>query len=349
VLVAAFAAEPIYYGGTSPWYGILVGHERGLMSWDADWYLRIAEHGYRSVPVEGLRYFPLYPLLARALSFVLAGAVKASLLILSNGFAIVAAVLLYRLCMFEKDDRELARRSVWLFTLAPPAFVLVMGYTEALALTFAIGAFLAMRSGRWGLAALMGVAAGAVRPTGLLLVVPLLVEAVRAISSKSRREVALRALAVVSPLIGTGAYMAWACKVYGNLWLPLSIQQRSNGRGGFQFPLVTFWRAAMDFFTDGRVDQMLHLVWVGLFLALIYLCFRGWPASYGAFALVSFAQAVGTSNLNSLERYAFGAFPVILAAAAWCRTPRSERLMVGGSAAAMTAYATAAFISGYVP
>ncbi len=39
----------------------------GLLSWDANWYQRIAVHGYAALPQESLRFFPLYPLLGRIL------------------------------------------------------------------------------------------------------------------------------------------------------------------------------------------------------------------------------------------------------------------------------------------
>lgn len=348
VLVAALGAEFVFYNGHS-WTSALLGHQRGLMAWDADWYLRIARDGYDALPVEGIRYFPLYPIAARLLSAVLAGATKAALLILANGFAIVLGVLVYRLCMHEKNEPALARRSTWLVALAPPSFVLAMGYTEALAMTFALSAFLAMRKNRWLVAAGAGLLAGLVRPTGLLLLAPLLVEAMRDLRPVTAPKLLSRAVALASPLVGTGIYLAWSAKSYGDAFLPLSVQQRSNARGDLQNPLVTFWDAARQLFTDARVDQGLHLIWVALFVYLIVLAFRHWPASYGTFATVSLFQAVSTSNLNSLERYCYGAFPVILAVAYACRSKRRERLLLICSGLAMTAYAAAAFVSGYVP
>ena len=40
---------------------------QGLLAWDGDWYLRIADRGYAALPEESLRFFPLYPMLGRAL------------------------------------------------------------------------------------------------------------------------------------------------------------------------------------------------------------------------------------------------------------------------------------------
>jgi hypothetical protein len=348
VIAAAIGAEFLFYDGRSLGHA-LVGHEHGLMSWDADWYLRIARDGYQALPIEGIRYFPLYPIAARVLSLGSDHWTPAALLLLANVFAVLLGLLVYRLCMFEKQDPDLARRSAWLVAVAPPAFVLVMAYTEALAMTFAVGAFLAIRRKSWFLAAIAGFLAGLVRPTGLLLLVPIAIEAWRDLRPVTFKKLLPRVTALASPLLGTAVYLLWSAQARGDALLPLRVQQRSNARGRFQDPLLTFWHAARDLVTDARVDQGLHLVWVALFVYLIYVTFRHWPASYGAFATVSLLQAVGTDNLNSLERYCYGAFPVILAIAYVCRTKSAERWLLAVSAVAMTGYAAAAFVSGYVP
>ena len=78
--------------------------------------------------------------------------------------------------------------------LAPPAFVLVMGYTEAIALCALLGAILAARARRWEVVVACGLAAGLARPTGILLV-----PAVR------RWSPPLSALAVATTLIAVSA------------------------------------------------------------------------------------------------------------------------------------------------
>ena len=44
-----------------------------LLAWDAAFYADIAHGGYDAVPRAGLRFFPLVPLLARAVAVVLRG------------------------------------------------------------------------------------------------------------------------------------------------------------------------------------------------------------------------------------------------------------------------------------
>ncbi|HEX5614376.1 MAG TPA: hypothetical protein VFZ83_04415, partial [Acidimicrobiia bacterium] len=104
----------------------------GLFSWDGTFYEDIARGGYDAVGEEGLRFFPLYPLLARAIGAIPGVSIRVALLVIASVCAALAGVLLHALCMREHDDDALARRSVWFVTLAPPAFVLVFGYAEAM-------------------------------------------------------------------------------------------------------------------------------------------------------------------------------------------------------------------------
>ncbi|MGH8979351.1 MAG: hypothetical protein ACRDV7_14825, partial [Acidimicrobiia bacterium] len=41
---------------------------QGLQAWDAAFYVDIARGGYDAVGTDGLRFFPLFPLLARAVA-----------------------------------------------------------------------------------------------------------------------------------------------------------------------------------------------------------------------------------------------------------------------------------------
>ncbi len=340
---------PCLYPDTQSLASTFLRREQGLLAWDADWYLGIARGGYDSMQVEALRYFPLYPLAGRFLAPVFGGSEVAALLMLTNAAALLLPVLLYKLVTAEELSVAVARRSVWLITLAPAAFVFVMAYTEPIAISLAVVVFLAMRRRRWLGAAAAGFLSGLVRPTGLLLVPAIAFEAYRDRNELSAGGVAVRLAATVSPVAGMGVYLFWSYLANGDFWLPLTVQNQPNGRGPFAFPLATIFGAARDAVTEARLDQALHLVWLGIFIALIVVAFRRWPGSYGVYATVSVLQAISTTNLNSLERYGLAAFPLVLAAATVDVDQKRARLVIVASAILMFVYATAAFDSGYVP
>ena len=57
---------------------------QGLLGWDAGWYESIARHGYAGAGHASLRFFPLVPALARALSVLPGLGVGAALVVVAN-------------------------------------------------------------------------------------------------------------------------------------------------------------------------------------------------------------------------------------------------------------------------
>ena len=186
----------------------------GLLSSDAAWYRAVAADGY-GVAHQSLRFFPLYPLLARSLHDGTSLPIGGSLLLISNAGAFVGAMLVYHLTKRELGDERTARAAVWLICLAPPAYVFVMGYSESLFVLLAVATFLCIRSDRWWWAALWGFLAGTTRPIGFLLVLPVAIEAARLWSTADWRTRAPRILATVAPVLGLVAYLSWVASTYG--------------------------------------------------------------------------------------------------------------------------------------
>jgi hypothetical protein len=322
----------------------------GLLGWDAGWYADIAEDGYEALPREAVRFFPLVPLLARALAVPLGGNTGVALVLLANAAALAAGVLLYRLARAETGDRPLAARAAWLLALLPPAFVLVMGYAEAVTLVLVLGTFLLLRQRRWVGAAGLGALAGFSRPFGLLLVLPALVEARQAPAPGARPDhPAARALAVAGPLVGAGAYLAWVGATFGDWLLPFRVQEEAGRRGGFTNPLASLVDSGRHLLDGDMVGTGLHLPWAVGFLVLLVVVFRRWPLSYGVFAAATLAVALSAENLDSLERYGLGAFPLVLALASVTTDGRVERLALTAAAAGLAGYALLAFLGQYVP
>ena len=84
-------------------------------------------------------------------------------------------------------------------------------------------------------------------------------------------------------------------------------------------------------------------------MALLVVAFRSWPASYGAFALAVMVVALTGSNLDSFERYALSAFPLVLAGVTLVSDEKVFRLVVVLSAIGLIGYALMAFTNLYVP
>ncbi|MDQ6649826.1 MAG: hypothetical protein M3Z02_06880 [Actinomycetota bacterium] len=326
----------------------------GLTVYDASFYRDIARGGYSALPHEALRFFPLFPELARALDVVLPGPAGVATLVLANACALGYSLVLWRLVRTDLAhlDRTagLADRSVWLLALAPAGFVLVLGYAESLTGLLAAGVFLAARRSRFGWAATLGLLAGLTRPAGALLAVPVLIEALRQVRSAGLRQWVLRAAATLAPVLGAGSYLLWAGRRYGDTLAPLRVQEQSGHRGGLvSLPFAPLKHSVIALVHGVEPTTAAHLLWTGLFGVLLVVSVRRLPASYSAFAAVMLAAAYSARTLDSLERYCFAAFPLLIALAVVVRRPQAMLVATTVFAATLTGYAVLAFLTLYTP
>ncbi|MEJ8636990.1 hypothetical protein [Streptomyces sp. MS2.AVA.5] len=181
-------------------------------SWDSDWYLGIAEHGYTdrlgtAVNENNLAFFPLYPTLVKAVAAVTPGSRASVGLMLAIACSFVAAW-----GVFAVGDRLRGRRVGTLLTVLwgtlPVAMVQWMGYTESLFTALAAWALYAVLTGRWLWAGSLASLAGLTRPTGVAVAAAVCLAALLA----ARRDPGVRTTAVagacLAPL-GWLGFVAW--------------------------------------------------------------------------------------------------------------------------------------------
>lgn len=314
----------------------------GLLAWDASWYRDIAGHGYNGVQPEGLRFFPLFPMVSRAVAWLPGVSAGFAVVFVANVSALALGFALYALVMQERHDADLARRAVWLVYLAPPAFVLVMGYAEPLFMTLAAIALIGMRSRRWWLAAIAGFLAGLTRPVGVLLGLPAAVEGWKA------RDVKAVAPAL-APAVGLVAYLAWAARRTHDFWYPLRAQQDPVRRGHWVDPVRAVGHNVHELFSGDHVSAGVHAVSAIVFVALLVVLARRWSLSFTLYAGVALVVALSSRNLDSLERYGLATLPLVLAGADIIADPGRERVVLCLAGAALVATSMLAFTGVLVP
>jgi hypothetical protein len=314
----------------------------GLLGWDASWYRDIARAGYDGVKPEGLRFFPLFPLLGRAVSWLPGANAGFGVVFVANASALALGFALYRLVLHERDDPDLARRAVWLVYLAPPAFVLVMGYAEATFMTFAAVALLGLRSRRWLLAAVFGFLAGLTRPVGVLLAVPAVVEAWQTRDAKA-------AAPAAAPAVGLFAYLVWAAHRTHDFWYPLRAQQDATRRGHWVDPVHAVAHNVRELFDGDHVSAGVHAVSAIVFVALLVVIARRWPLSFTLYAGVALVAGLSSRNLDSLERYGLATLPFVLAGAEIMAERERERVVLCLAVAGLAAASMLAFTGVLVP
>lgn len=318
----------------------------GLFAWDGSFYRGLAEHGYKGEATEALRFFPLYPLVGRALHAVVSVSPGTALLIVANVAALGAGALVHRIAKMETGDRHAARRAAWAIAIVPPAFVLSWAYAEALFVVFAAATFVALRRERWTWAAVFGFAAALTRPTGVFLALAAAVEAGRGIRDRKVGELVPRALAVAGPVAGLGAFLWWVGRVFGDWKLPLHVQDTL--RGGNENPIIRVGEAASDL-VHLEVDG-LHFPFAVAFVVLAVIVWRRLPLSYGAYSVAIVATSLAARNLNSIERYGLlNAFPLVIGLALAVPTRRLERATALVCAIGLVWMGALAWIETYVP
>ncbi len=172
VLAAGFGALAlwdVHAGNESTFDTWGLGGAGPFARWDSTWFLEIARYGYDDATgmANQAAFFPLYPLIVRALG----GSVLAGVVISVACFA-GALWLLRRLVALDFGPR-VAGLCVLLVAVFPGALFFSAVYNEGLFLLLSVSTVYAARTGRWEVAGLAGALAAATRSAGLLLLVPL--------------------------------------------------------------------------------------------------------------------------------------------------------------------------------
>jgi hypothetical protein len=301
---------------THPFGGVAGDLLSPLARWDSTWFLDIADDGYEG----GLdtAFFPLYPLLVRALvlPFASEGALLVSAYAVSLGCFLCALWLLHRLVELELG-RRVATASVWLLALFPAAIYFGAPYSESLFLLASVGAFYAARTERWALAGVAAAAASATRSAGLVLLVPLVL---LWLDSQRRRPSGLAWLGL-APL-GLGAYALYLGLEHGDALAFLDAQEAWYRE--FAGPFVGAWDGAVAAWDGASIDIVLFGFLVFAAAALVGT-FRRLPLAYGAYALAALALPlsfpVDPQPLMSLPRFVAVLFPLFI----WLAVVTEER------------------------
>jgi hypothetical protein len=176
---------------------------------------------------------------------------------------------------------------------------------------------------------------------------PAAIELVRVWRSTQTPERALGITAVLSPFVATGAYLIWVGQNFGDSWLPFTVQ--NSLRGTSANPITRVWDGLTQMFGTERFGDGLHIPFAIVFVVLLVLTFRWWAVSYGVFAAIVLAAALGADNLNSLERYGLNAFPLALTLAIVAKNPKFDRVIVTVLAGGVVALTALSWTGAYVP
>ncbi|MET0233581.1 MAG: hypothetical protein ABW224_02975 [Kibdelosporangium sp.] len=294
-----------------------------LKSWDGDWYLSIAENGYDNVPsrfidaaghrsrTTPLAFFPLYPMLIRALSTVTGGDALAAALVISFIAGCVAAAGIFRIAQIIDPRPKTGLLLVALWAGAPMAITLSMAYTEALFTALAAWALVGVLERKWIMAGLCTAAAGLVRPSASVLVGVVALAALLAVFREHKPWQAA-AGAVLSP-IGLFGWWGYVANQTGSLTGWFDIQREgwfSYFDGGQQ--TWQFFGEILDSGNSVMETVTMLMVFAAVVLAVLIIRARiPWPLwAYGGGTV--FMVVVTAGITYSKSRFLIPAFPLLV-------------------------------------
>lgn len=223
-LVADLLAAHLYFGGD------LSGP---LRSWDASWYLRLAQSFYPAhAPMAYGRllygaggFEPLFPALIRTGMLLGLSPVQSAFVVsLLGGAALTLLVWRLGAALVDEEVGRIAAVLVAVFPGMGVAWGLL--YCESVGLALVAGSLLLMVRGRWISAGVVGALATATNPMALALVAPALFEALAAL--RRRRDPAPLAGTLLVP-VGFVAYVGFLGLRYHDLLYWWHLQRQAWG------------------------------------------------------------------------------------------------------------------------
>lgn len=299
----------------------------GWARWDAAHYVAVAQLGYgdpASPSVDGgLGFFPLYPLLMRALVAVTgveatAGAYAAAGIALSNIFFVLAVGLLAWTANDIAGERVALETTV-LFAVAPFGFFFNAAYSESLFLFISLLALWLGRRGNWWAAGFAAALGSATRLIGLAIGPALLYLAYRR-GAKPRD---ILAIAALSP-VGLVAYFLYCALEHDDVFAYFTAQSEWGG-----------WTEHVRYYAELFVMRprealggdprhliiLLNVALLGLFLAFLPMVWRRLDPGSALFTTL-LVVIQGAVTWVSLGRYLMPAFGVFVAAGILLTHPR---------------------------
>ncbi|MCL4369650.1 MAG: hypothetical protein M1380_01905 [Chloroflexi bacterium] len=291
---------------------------------DALWYQKIATVGYTDGDMT-TQFFPLFPLLMRAVSLVTGLHPIAAGLVISDVALLAALFLLHRL-LLPRFGSGVANRTLVYLSLFPTAFFLHGPFSESPMLMLAVLGFYLVSRRRWAGALVVAYLAGLARPQGVLLGMPLAVQWLkgggrwRDLLSHRRRSLPGGLGLLTASLLGLVTFLA----LVDTPW-------RRPGTPAGEGPMATQWLAVPGtdlLFAAQRIlsGAAYHIDFFGLLMAVAFLLllvvgFARLEVGYSLYALLFFLAPLSRASplipLMSFSRYLLLLFPCFVVLAIW--------------------------------
>ena len=286
---------------------------------DIPHYMDIAREGYVSTGEHAMWivFLPLYPYTLGALGAI-TGEYFWTGSLLSMAYLVVAGFYLFKLVRADFGERQ-AKRTLKYLMLFPTIFFAMLPMSEGLFLMLSAMFLYYLRQGKMLLAGILGALAAFTRSVGVVLVLPLIMEAYQRTFQEGfqkklfGRWVKKSLPALIIPL-GTIAYLLINYIVFGDFFKFQYYQQLNWSQG-----LTFFWNTLNLLMDNLQTYDLLHSI--ALWLSQLVFIFWGmvmlilsarWRAMYSFFSFPVLVYSISATWLLSAPRYLMAMLPCIM-------------------------------------
>ena len=302
-----------------------------LLRWDSDWYATIVNEGYKyngnDLVQQSVVFYPLYPLIAKALTILLGIDGLLALLVVANVAAMLGVLLLFKYVRQDHGD-EVALLTIAFLSFFPTSLFLSAGYTESLALLLILCCFIFLKREQFILAAAFAGLASATRSTGLVLLPVIIWELWCKFGVDYRRVLSYALFCSILATSGLWLYMFYLWSAFDSPFAFATNQAAWRNGYGIGHNVISAL-LLKGFFPLHLPVQNLYPrsfdVWFFLLFLTLLLVYRKWlPSSLYLFALGVLMLPYltitgGPFGFRSMTRFILLAFPVFIVMAKLCK------------------------------
>ena len=283
-----------------------------FLGWDSSWYLSISAKGY-TFSTQSYAFFPVLPLFTWLLNSLTQNPPLA--IVVVSTLAGIAWIPLYQLAIEEYVGKSNAPLVTLLYAASPYVFLFTtVAYSEGFFLLATIGAWYSFKKKKAPIAIAFASLATVSRPTGLVILLPMLVE----ISETRRRTGApLRLLDFLYFVVPLAAFFSWLlyCRIMINDWIaPFDRSAWDDWVAlfGILFKVVpkgelpALWESLKMSFTPYQLPCALFIPLSALLIRRLSRVNR----ELAKYSIAYFIGIVAFGSLASLPRFASFLFPM---------------------------------------
>jgi hypothetical protein len=305
---------------------------RYLLRWDSNWYATIVNEGYKyngnDLVQQSVAFYPLYPLIAKALTIWLGIDGLLALLVVANVSALASVLLLVKYVRHDHGD-EVALLTIAFLSFFPTSLFLSTGYTESLTLLLILCCFILLKREQFILAAVFAGFASATRSTGLVLLPVIVWELWCKFATDYRRFFSYALFCSILATSGLWLYMVYLRSAFDSPFA-FATNQAAWEKGYKIGHNVIAAILLKGFFPPRLPIHELYPrsfdVWFFLLFLTLILVHRRWLRSslylfaLGVLMLPYLTLTGGPFGFRSMTRFILLAFPVFIVMAKLCES-----------------------------